>query len=301
MLQNPQFCAIIVSFNPEVEVLLSLLRELGRQSPFILVDNNSSNLKEFSPLVESMHGCRELMHLDANYGLASAMNKGLRKAQAAGADYIVFFDQDSAIEEGFVSALYESMQEAERLSPLPVAAVGARITNPLSRKAMPFKIFSAMFHRSDRHYPRSKNLYEADFLISSGCMISMAALQAIGDMKEDYFIDNIDLEWCFRAKAKGYELVGCDSAVLLHSIGEESDNALVKAGLITQHSPLRSYYSTRNRFHLYGQAHAPWGWKLRDFPRFILKTLYLLVTSSKRREYWQQIRRGQLDSKRFAS
>ena len=55
------------------------------------------------------------------------------------------------------------------------------------------------------------------------------ALASIGAMKESYFIDNIDLEWCFRAKSKGYELIGTDQAVLYHAIGERSSNPLVRA------------------------------------------------------------------------
>ena len=47
-------------------------------------------------------------------------------------------------------------------------------------------------------------------------------------MKESYFIDNIDLEWCFRAKSLGFDLVGTDAAVLYHAIGERSSNPLVK-------------------------------------------------------------------------
>ena len=48
-------------------------------------------------------------------------------------------------------------------------------------------------------------------------------------MKESYFIDNIDLEWCFRAKSKGYELIGTDEAVLYHAIGERSSKSVSKS------------------------------------------------------------------------
>ena len=119
-------------------------------------------------------------------------------------------------------------------------------------------------------------------------------------MKESYFIDNVDLEWCFRAKSLGFDLVGTDAAVLYHAIGERSSNPLVKAGLFAQHNPSRTYYSSRNRIHLYGVAYSPLGWKLRDMIRFVLKASWLLVTSGQRRQYLQNICSGIRDAKTLA-
>ena len=116
-------------------------------------------------------------------------------------------------------------------------------------------------------------------------------------MRDSYFIDNVDLEWCFRARAKGYAVAGTDNATLFHRIGEPSDEPLVRAGIMVRHSPQRSYYSTRNRFALYREPYAPWGWKLRDFPRFLLKTLWLLLFSPQRGEYLKNIRKGLADAR----
>jgi rhamnosyltransferase len=58
---------------------------------------------------------------------------------------------------------------------------------------------------------------------------------------------------------------------------------------------LRFYYSSRNRLHLHGQAHAPWTWRIKDGVRFALKSLYLLVGSPQRGAYWQSLRRAWRD------
>ena len=116
-------------------------------------------------------------------------------------------------------------------------------------------------------------------------------------MKESYFIDNVDLEWCFRAKSLGFDLIGTDDAVLYHAIGERSLNPLVRAGIMAQHNPSRTYYSSRNRIHLYSVAYSPLGWKLRDMIRFTIKASWLLLTSNERRQYWQNIRSGIRDAR----
>ena len=131
-------------------------------------------------------------------------------------------------------------------------------------------------------------------------MLSLDCIAEAGDMKESYFIDNIDLEWCFRAKSLGFDLVGTDAAVLYHAIGERSSNPLVKAGLIAKHNPSRTYYSSRNRMHLYSAPYSPMGWKFRDMIRFTLKVVWLLLSSPQRGEYFQNIRSGIRDAKTLA-
>ncbi len=151
--------------------------------------------------------------------------------------------------------------------------------------------------RSDMLFTNSHTHYIADFLITSGTLLVLRYIDEIGDMKEKYFIDNIDLEWCFRAKSKGFDLIGTDDAVLYHAIGERSFNPLVRAGIIAQHNPARTYYSSRNRTHLYSVTYCPLGWKIRDMIRFFIKSGWLLLSSHERKQYWLNIRSGIKDAK----
>ncbi|MGB4247128.1 MAG: glycosyltransferase family 2 protein [Pseudohongiellaceae bacterium] len=290
-------CAIIVTYNPAPQVLLALLQQISRQCDFLLIDNASANPEAFIALARASARCVGVRQLDSNIGLASALNVGLREVQAAGYGFAVLFDQDSQVPVSFFTDLQTAYMDATRLCGARVAAIGPRIRNPLNGRELPFKLFSRLFNRTDIKLPGSDRLYRADFLISSGCLLALEHLDEIGAMKDSYFIDNVDLEWCFRARDKGFVLLGTDHTHLLHSIGEDADNALVRAGIMVSHSPLRSYYSTRNRMHLWRQSHAPLGWKLRDIPRFSLKALWLLLFSPQRAEYWENIRDGIADSR----
>lgn len=290
-------CAIIVTYNPAPQVLLALVQQISRQCDFLLIDNDSANPEAFIALARASARCVGVRQLGSNIGLASALNVGLREAQAAGYGFAVLFDQDSQVPVSFFTDLQTAYMDATRLCGARVAAIGPRIRNPVNGREMPFKLFSRLFNRTDIKLPGSDRLYRADFLISSGCLLALEHLDEIGVMKDSYFIDNVDLEWCFRARDKGFVLLGTDHTHLLHSIGEEADNALVRAGIMVSHSPLRSYYSTRNRMHLWRQSHAPLGWKLRDIPRFSLKALWLLLFSPQRAEYWENIRNGIADSR----
>lgn len=290
-----EVCAVVVTWQPDLDVLHALLLQLTAQAcDVIVIDNGSANAEQLDSLVSPQSDVTLLRWPD-NRGLATAMNAGLQLAHDNDYELVFLFDQDSALTAGFCAGMQTAWQQAQAVSSLPVAAVGPRLQDPVSQRRTPFRLFR-FWRRSDQPVSGAADLFQADFLISSGCLFSQAALRHIGHMKDSYFIDNIDLEWCFRARANGYALFGTDTATLLHAIGEPSSNPLVKAGWMVQHSPLRSYYSTRNRLHLYRQDYAPLAWKLRDCVRFTLKSLWLLLSSPQRREYWRQIRRGVHDA-----
>ena len=298
----PRACAIIVTWQPELPALQILFTSLLSQNcPLIVVDNGSANISELESLLTELSArftqlpAAVRVSWQQNRGLSLAMNEGLHQARSAGYPFVLLFDQDSQISEGFVPAMLAQQDQLESATRQPIAAIGPRLQDPDTGRRTPFRCFRGR-RRSDAPVPGFEDIYETDFLISSGSLISIAALDIVGDMKADYFIDNIDLEWCFRAKAKGFALYGTDKAVLFHRIGESSQNPLVAAGILVQHSPLRSYYSTRNRIHLWRQPYAPFDWKMRDRIRFVLKSLWLVCFTDKRKQYWQQIRRGIKDS-----
>lgn len=290
-------CAVVVTYKPDITALLKLLGQLNKEVDFVVVDNGTADIDHLAESICVYDRCVELIRLGENVGLAKALNEGIKWAHEHQCEFVFLFDQDSSICDLFASRMIEAYQQADALSEKGVAAVGPRLINPQSMRQTPFKLFNRIMLRSDRPFADTKNHFIADFLITSGSLLALKHLDDIGDMKEDYFIDNVDLEWCFRAKAKGFDLVGTDGAVLYHAIGERSQSPLVKAGIIAMHNPSRTYYSSRNRTHLYSLSYSPIGWRVRDGFRFALKALWLLVSSPDRKLYWQNIRSGIRDAK----
>lgn len=290
-------CAVVVSYQPDFTALLKLLGQLNKETDFIVIDNGSAEIDRLAESITAYERCRELVRLDDNVGLAKALNIGIEWARKNHCDFVFMFDQDSSLCDLFVSRMISAFTEANKFSSKGIAAVGPRIINPQTMGQTPFKLFNRFFLRTDRSFAQCDKHFQADFLITSGTLLVLRHVDEIGVMKEDYFIDNVDLEWCFRATSKGFDLVGTDEAVLYHAIGERSSNPLVKAGIMAQHNPSRTYYSSRNRIHLYGVDYSPLGWKLRDILRFTLKACWLLIASQDRRLYWQNIRSGIRDAK----
>ncbi len=290
-------CAIVVTYNPDITALLKLLGQLNKETEFIVIDNASEGLDKLCESIVVYERCKNLLRLSKNEGLAKAINIGIDWAIANDCDYVFLFDQDSGLCDLFVDRMIEAYERAEEIGSNRVAALGPRVINPQSMRQTPFKLFNRIMLRTDRYFAGSKSHFMADFLITSGTMLSLKYIAEIGGMKESYFIDNVDLEWCFRAKSKGFDLVGTDEAVLYHTIGERSISPLVRAGIMAQHNPSRTYYSSRNRTHLYRAAYAPLGWVLRDIVRFTMKASWLFIASGERKQYWQNISSGIRDAR----
>ncbi len=88
---------------------------------------------------------------------------------------------------------------------------------------------------------------------ASGCALfaPMAAFDDIGGFDERYFLYLEDLDWCLRARKRGYEIWYEPSARVTHAV-TKTVNAIDPR--------IARYYAYRN-FYIAGFRHAPWAWR----------------------------------------
>jgi rhamnosyltransferase len=116
---------------------------------------------------------------------------------------------------------------------------------------------------------------DVDFLISSGSCLNLAAWSSIGPMDDALFIDFVDLEWCIRAKAKGYAVMGAPALRLAHALGDEPVRVFGRP--YPGHSPVRHYYLFRNAIALIGRRYVPWSWKSTELVKMPFRlAIYLM-------------------------
>jgi rhamnosyltransferase len=107
-------------------------------------------------------------------------------------------------------------------------------------------------------------------VITSGSLIPLAAHAAVGPFREEFFIDHVDLEYCFRARAKGFRVIRTQKAIMLHAIGAYTQHKwLWMKRWTTNHSADRRYYIARNgTVMLREYGNYPLGlWRLKSFRR----------------------------------
>lgn len=287
-LPAPRVMAVVVSFYPELAVLSRQLAVLAPQVARVIVVDNGADPAIQQGLRLAVARARAEYHPQArNLGLAAAQGVGIRRAIALGASHILLLDQDSLPTGNMVAELLDVLVKCS-VRGERVAGVGPRLVSARNADSMPFVRFRTWrvekIHCTD---PRAR--VHADFLVASGMLSPAAAYQAVGLPEEGLFIDNVDLEWCFRARSHGYRFYGVCNAVLIHRMGEETVYlpGLRRLGSIHIHDSLRQYYQIRNRLCLYGRNYCPWAWKVQDFPRVLFKLMYFSLMVSPR---WRNMR-----------
>ncbi|MEQ1118567.1 glycosyltransferase family 2 protein [Acinetobacter junii] len=282
--------SVIVTFNPSIERLCKLVFSLDRQETDIfIVDNHSSNKHEIK-----FDSRVELYRLDKNYGIAYAQNVGIQKAIESKYDYLVLFDQDSNVENNFIDLMISSYNE---LNSENVACISPRFYND----EYDFYYDALRINRYGlRERISLQNIEESisvSLVISSGSFISINALKEIGPMKDGFFIDAVDTEWCFRALNRGFKIFISNTVVMKHTIGDKVLNFFGKK--VALHSPFRRYYIIRNNFYLLRLDYVPKIFACRDIIFSILvQLIIIIIISSQRKENFFALARAIRDGVR---
>ena len=271
--------AIVVSFNPEVDrlsPLLDLLTKEVRQT--VVVDNGSS------PEIVSWLSQRasteqiQLIGLTDNFGIGYAQNRAIEFAMEGGNSKLLFLDQDSLPLAGMVATLASALDHLLQ-DGVQVGAV-APVRNDENDPSPTF------FRRFDRFPPRKisctggRSQVEADVLISSGMLVPVKSFKEVGLMEEGLFVDQVDTEWCLRARVRGYRFFGICNARLRHKLGNRVARFwLGHTHTVPVHPPIRNYYFVRNSIVLTMRGYVPRIWKWHMIWSLLKFTLRYGLTS----------------------
>jgi len=224
-------CAVVVTYNPGPD-LISNLTLLSRQvEHIVIVDNGSSCEISNVQDAQEQFPCT-IVRNETNLGVAAALNKGCRIAVSEHYAWIVTFDQDSKVTEGFIQGLLSDADRIDNLGMISPRYVDQRSMRDLPLpKASPGKLLTTL---------------------TSGSMFRTLTYINSGPFNEDLFIDCVDIEYCLRLRSMGLCIAESQSAVLLHSLGKISFHRILGRSLpTTNHSPSRRYYIARNRLYVF--------------------------------------------------
>lgn len=207
--------AIIVTFNPKANVV-NLINNLKRQNVTpIIVDNGSINF-DFK-IIENDLDCY-LIRLYENFGIATAQNKGIEKALELGTDYILFFDQDSTISDNFVNDILNDYSFLSRKN-ITIGALGPRFIDERNKFYYKSIGISKYGLRTKYDVSNISEPFHSYLLISSGSLVSVDTLKNVGLMRDKYFIDYVDTEWCIRADLRDITIICLPKQLCIIQLG----------------------------------------------------------------------------------
>lgn len=222
-------CAVVVAYYPDEEFEARLQAIHPQVVRLVVVDNTPEaappSLKFRAIWGDQLHYIGNF----ANRGVAAALNQGLEYALQQGLPWLLTLDQDTQCYPDMVDILGRAYQSCE---PRP-AVVGSNYFDPLNRR---LKVPAD---------DKAESL-EQKTVITSGSLVDTRVAKQVNGFREDYFIDQLDHEFCLRVRAHGYRVVISRQPAMAHSVGRPGGPRLPFLGILPNHPPVRKYYIARN-------------------------------------------------------
>ncbi|QAA34698.1 glycosyltransferase family 2 protein [Clostridium manihotivorum] len=248
MINIDSICAVVVSYNAGQGIIDGIAAIRNQVKKTLIVDNGSNpeNLK----ILESFKAEEdiEIIYNNENVGIAKAFNIGIEYARKNDFKFIITLDQDSICTKDLVFnmiATYEGLNDKDK------EKIKVLVPNHIEKEAYYANQVSV---NAEYEYVLTE--------ISSGSLIDMSVFDKIGDFDERLFIDLVDHDFCLRVKLNDYAILKVNNAILLHSLGDTKVYKLFGKNITSSnHSALRRYYMTRNRFYIwkkYKQSFPEW-------------------------------------------
>jgi rhamnosyltransferase len=227
-------CAIVTSYNPDQGFGERLNQIFPQVDKIVIVDNNSDSASLALLRNIASNFKTHILYNSSNLGVATALNQGVNWAKDNNFEWVIFFDQDTLVVKNLVETLFNSYQTA--LTEGKIGLIGAGYSD--------FKYRNISVPNSSQ----AKNTFkEVKFIITSGSLMEISVFNKIGPFMDDLFIDSVDIEYCLRARAKGYKVIQLDEVLMSHSIGSSTRHKFIwKMTDTSNHTPLRRYYMMRN-------------------------------------------------------
>lgn len=218
---------IVTLFHPDEEVKENIKSYLDDLDCLYVIDNTPH--KENKQVLPKSKKIKYLAQLE-NKGVAKALNIGATLALDEQYEWLLTMDQDSCFQKNQVKKMIKYIEENDckkvgLISPWHVINTG--VEKPKEEIDYPLEV------------------------MTSGNMINLKAYKKIGGYKDEYFIDDIDIEYCMNLNIHGYKVVRLNYVELKHDLGDiEVKHLLGRNFVCSNHNALRRYYMVRNTFYL---------------------------------------------------
>lgn len=213
-------CGLVIWYNPGIDEVKNMKTYYDELEKIFIIDNSDINNSELINNLEKI----EYIPNYKNLGIATALNQGCKKAIENGYQWVLTMDQDSKFDNNFKSFLKEANQIIEKDD--SIAIVGSKIQK------------------------NEKSGY-LEGIITSGNILNLNAYLNVNGFRDDFFIDEVDIDICYRLRKKGYKIYRLENIILKHKLGNpKSLSILGKTITSMNHGYIRKYYIIRNRLHM---------------------------------------------------
>lgn len=221
----------------------------------IVVDNASSDGS--AAMVRERFPWVRLIESRENLGFAAGNNLALREARG---DTILLLNPDTVVTEGAILRLWQVLTAQP-----DIGIAGAQLLNADGSLQMSTGVFPSLWselpliNRRLRPVRRTfavntptgeTTVHAVDWVSGAALMIKREVVEAIGPLDEDFWLYTEETDWCYRARAAGWDVVVVPDARIYHLARAASRQRFVVTMLHFYQSRVRFVYKH------YGHSHA---------------------------------------------
>lgn len=238
MIDKKRLSAVIITYNPDIQVLIENIGQIQPQvDQVVIIDNGSKNIDFIRNSVQNV----DIINLETNVGIAKALNIGIEFVQQLGYSWVFTLDQDSILPDNVAHNFLKFINSND------ISHVG--ILAP--------RIFDRGWNK--KQVAIENNSIKGDYQIihrsiTSGNLVNISAWEQVKGFDEKLFIDWVDFDFNKRLELQGLNIVQINSVIMNHEIGVGIHPKILHRILLYSknrkfydHSPVRQYYFYRNK------------------------------------------------------
>jgi N-acetylglucosaminyl-diphospho-decaprenol L-rhamnosyltransferase len=206
---------IIVNWNgqPFLQACLdAVAAQRGVAFETVVVDNGSTDGS--AAFVRERFPAVRLVELDTNRGFAGGNNAGAREARGR---YLVFLNNDTVVEAGWLAALRGAVDEASGFTLASSRVVYMHDPAVIDSAGDGVLRWGAAFKRfHGTRAPEAARPGEVFGVCGAACLVSTAVFDELGGFDETFFVSHEDVDLSYRARLLGYRCRYAAAAVVRH-------------------------------------------------------------------------------------
>lgn len=221
---------VVILYNPDITMIMeNITSYIEFLEKLYLIDNSEKdNFKNIEVILKKYKNI-EYTWLGENKGIGHALNIAIKKSKEKKCNWLLTMDQDSKFNDNDFRKYIVYLKENENYFQKNIGIISP-------------------FHKiRENSFPNKEDILEVDIVMTSGNLLNLEVIDKIGFFNEEFFIDEVDHEFCYRLQEKGYKVIIYNKVILLHKLGNIKE---YKNFFITNHNYIRRYYIVRNKLYM---------------------------------------------------
>jgi GT2 family glycosyltransferase len=267
----PYISIVVLNWNGATDTLACLVSLASLTYPnfnVVVVDNGSTDDSLARLRTYAAPYQLTLLETGLNLGYAGGNNVGTRYAITHGADFVLVLNNDTTVALDLLERLASAAQHNPDAGVFSARVLLMDRPTVVAFDGAKWDVANLCFiypGEGEEEAVLAHGEKETDYACGASLFFRSEVVNRIGLLDERFFLTWEESDWCFRARRAGFGCRMVPSAKIFHTVA---------ASFSGENSPLRIYFSVRNRL-LWAEKNLGWASymriSLREFTRLIPK------------------------------